>query len=602
MRASKLKRFSVVAATIVIALLIAVFAVSVCGANGTYTANAAEVKPRIALSSSPVRLNKADPYREFTVTVRIEGVENFPGGMMAANVVLTPEEKDILDFVDFVESTDVEQSAIMPNDQAYKEGENVVMEAIGLSKPMTEDFTVGGYTFKLKDSIKEIPDSITFSYEDNGSGDSIGDALYLEGGFFTIEFAEEDELEAINELSALSLTVGGMTLASGTDAEQTVQDSILYADRGSLRLNATRVGASSSIKVVYMDTKGLIVTLISERVEDISAQSLGELPFGEYVIEIIVTSEAGKERTYTITFTIDKPIFEAINTLDSLSISVDGRVVLDGTDDEQTAATIAYADRDKVAISASRRGAASTIKVLDGTKNTTLVKEKKENLADESLGELSVGTHRILINVTSEAGVSKIYTVVLRIARESIPKIVVTSNPAELTIGDAHREFTLTVRIEDVANVSDGMLSANVVLTPADASVLDFVKFVASTDVEQSAIMPNNPAYIEGENVVLEALSSTPIKKDFIIGSYTFKLKDSVTDIPKSITFTYDDNGASDSTGEPLYLASGAFTLYIGVNPIAKPVLTVNEISYNGSAQSFVPAGMAELVSENKVK
>lgn len=603
MKAIKLKRFFVSLTALVVALIVAVFVAGVRGADGSLSASAVEEKPRFVLSSNPVRLNKSDPYREFTITIRVEGVENYPGGIYGANILLTPADASLLDFVDFIESKDIEQSKLLINDSAYKEGENVVIEAYS-SNLISEDFTAGGFTFKLKESVKDIPDSITFNFEDNDSCDSIGDRLYMDGGSFTIEYANEEELEDNNDLSALRLTAGSTTLINGTDIDQHVQNPISYADRGNLRLTADRAGKNSSIKVTYTNTQALIITLVSERVEDLHGQSLGDMPFGERVLEITVTSETGKEKVYKITFTLEAPVAEKLNTLNSLSISVGGKVVLDGTDDEQTVPTVAYADRDKVTVSATRYGAASTVKVVDSSNgNKTLVSERKEHLVNESLEELSVGSHTLLITVTSEAGKSKVYTVSLRVAQENVPQISVTSDIAQLTKSDAHREFTLTVKIEGVDKVQGGLYGANVIITPVDAASLEFVRFVASTDNVQSALGEGDSEYKEGENVVLMAdMRSDFITEDFTVGGFTFRLKEGVTELPSSIDFIYSDNGTSDSTGVPLYMAGGVFTLEIASDAIEKPVLSVTENAYSGSVQNFAPAGMAELVAENKVK
>lgn len=598
MKAIRLKRFFVLLTALVAALAVAVFAAGVRGADGSLSASAEEEKPRIMLSSSPVRLNKSDPYREFTVTIRADGVENFPGGLLTATVILTPADASMLDFVDFIESKDIEQSAILQGVDAYKPGQNVVVEAYS-TNPVTEDFTVGGFIFKLKDSVTDIPDSITFYYEDNGFTDMTGEPLQLDSGSFTIEYANEEELEDVNDLSELRLTAGSSTLVSGTDAEQTVPTPIPYTDKGNLRLTATRVGASSSIKVTYLDSQGLIVTLVSERVEDLHGQSLGDLPFGERVLEITVTSEAGKEKTYKITFIIETPVYEKLNTLNTLSVSVGGKVVLDGTDDEQTVPTVAYADRDKVTISATRYGAASTIKVVDGSNgNKTLVSEVKDHLVNASLEELSVGSHTILITVTAQDGKSKVYTVELRVAQENVPQISVTSDIAQLTKGDAHREFTLTVKIAGVEKVQGGMMTASVTLTPDCASMLDFVGFIKSTDVDESQLLDSSEGIVAMEAM----MNSVMATEDFTVGSFKFKLKDSVTDIPDAVTFIYEDSGATDATGDPIYLAGGAFVMKIASNPIEKPVLSGTEKTYNGNAQNFAPEGMAELVAENKVK
>lgn len=486
MKAIRLKRFFVLLTALVAALAVAVFAAGVRGADGSLSASAEEEKPRITLSSSPVRLNKSDPYREFTVTIRADGVENFPGGLLTATVILTPADASMLDFVDFIESKDIEQSAILQGVDAYKPGQNVVIEAYS-TNPVTEDFTVGGFIFKLKDSVTDIPDSITFYYEDNGFTDMTGEPLQLDSGSFTIEYANEEELEDVNDLSELRLTAGSSTLVSGTDAEQTVPTPIPYTDKGNLRLTATRVGASSSIKVTYLDSQGLIVTLVSERVEDLHGQSLGDLPFDERVLEITVTSEAGK---------------------------------------------------------------------------------------------------------------SKVYTVELRVAQENVPQIVITSDIAQLTKGDAHREFTLTVKIAGVEKVQGGMMAASVTLTPDCASMLDFVGFIKSTDVDESQLLDGSEGIVAMEAM----MNSVMATEDFTVGSFKFKLKDSVTDIPDAVTFIYEDSGATDATGDPIYLAGGAFVMKIASNPIEKPVLSGTEKTYNGNAQNFAPEGMAELVAENKVK
>lgn len=166
--------------------------------------------PCIVLSSDPAQLYKTDPYQEFTVIARMEGVASVPnGGMYAAAVRITPDQADLLDFVGFVPSKDILQSALLAKSQ-HTEGINVLMEGgnNGISA-VTEDFNVGSFKFKLKSSVTTIPESLSFSYESVDSADWYGDKVEMAGGTFTLNFSEKPPATPVTKPTASGGTTSG---------------------------------------------------------------------------------------------------------------------------------------------------------------------------------------------------------------------------------------------------------------------------------------------------------------------------------------------------------------------------------------------------------
>lgn len=166
--------------------------------------------PCIVLSSDPAQLYKTDPYQEFTVTARMEGVASVPnGGMYAAAVRITPDQADLLDFVEFVPSKDILQSALLAKSQ-HAEGVNVLMEGgnNGISA-VTEDFNVGGFKFKLKSSVTAIPESLSFHYESVDSADWYGDKVEMADGTFTLNFSEKAPAIPVTKPTASASTTSG---------------------------------------------------------------------------------------------------------------------------------------------------------------------------------------------------------------------------------------------------------------------------------------------------------------------------------------------------------------------------------------------------------
>lgn len=175
MKSINLKRIIV---GIVCAMFMAasVVAIACFGVKQPQTAKAQA--PVITMRSSPVFLTKSNPYREFTITVRLEGISDaLPGGgLYGAEIRLTPTQAELLEFVRLVPSTDVLQSATTRNSQ-HKEGKFIDFDAgnNGIS-PVTEDFDVGGYTFRLKQGV-EIPDSLEFVCEDLACADMMANGI-----------------------------------------------------------------------------------------------------------------------------------------------------------------------------------------------------------------------------------------------------------------------------------------------------------------------------------------------------------------------------------------------------------------------------------------
>lgn len=638
MKAVKLKRFFLWVVVLTAAIIVSAFVASISGVRNSDFAAAAEEKPKIVLSSNPAHLNKADPYQEFTVTVRIEDVAKVAGGMYGGNVLITPTEAGILDFVRFVESSDVAQSKLW-GESKHNEEISVQMEGInGNHVALTEDFNVGSYVFKLKESVTDIPDFISFTYQDMScAGFNPPVRLYLAGGTFTINYVEPEQLEDVNTLSALTISAGNEVKFSGTGANQTISTPISYNDRGNLTISATREGAASTIKVV--DSVGN-ATLVSERTEDLDGYDLGTLAAGNHTLTVTVTSEAGNSRTYVVAFTIaeeetenpdnpDDPYIpdipddpdpdepEDIDTLGALWVSVGNTTVLSGTDASQTvSAPIAYNDRGNIKLTVYRDGEKSTVKVV-GIKmkgngsavvsgsERTLIGERESDLYYQSLGTFDAGRHKLEITVKSEAGTTRTYTVFIKISVENV-RIVLSATPSQLSKSNPYREFTVTARMEGVSSVSGGVFAGTVLITPAVEGILDFVEFVPSTDVAQSKLLAASQDR-EGKNVLIEGGNGPALTEDFTIGSYTFRLKSGITNVPNSITFNYEDRLSTSIIGVVLYLESGTFTVNITDAPdevisITKPVATVTQYGYSGRAQDFTPEGMEELVSSGKVE
>ena len=296
MKALKMKKIFMCLAILAVALIASVLAVS---AFEPVTAPAvAADKPKFVVSATPSEIIKSNPYQEFTVNVKVVGVSGVTGGMYGSSLWLIPDQASSLDFVEFVASKDVVQSATIKGSQ-HKEGIKVLMEGSnnGLSA-LTKDFTVGGFKFKLKQGVTP-PASLTFKVEDKASPTFVtAEKLGLDSVSFTLNFREAD---SNNTLNALSISAGGKQILSGTGDNQTIAESIAYGDRGSVKISATRAGANSKIKVV--DSVGN-KTLVSERAQDLNNQTLGNLDPGEHTLTITVTSESGATKSYTVKLTV----------------------------------------------------------------------------------------------------------------------------------------------------------------------------------------------------------------------------------------------------------------------------------------------------------
>lgn len=284
---------------ILVLLLLGVWVSAIFVAHAVPEVAQAATSPVLKLSSNPSQIVKSNPYQEFTITVRLEGVSSsMPGGgLYGAEVRLTPKQANLLDFVRLVPSTDVSQSATTRNSK-HKEGEYIDFDAGNNGSPaVTKDFNVAGYTFKLKQGV-DIPASLEFECVDIDCVDMLGKKVNATSGTFTLNFRE---VETTNTLSALTLSAGSKQILSGTGDSQTITDSVAYADRGNVKISATRAGTESKIKVT--DSVGN-KTLVSERKDNLTNVSLGNLSVGEHTLTITVTSESGAAKAYTVVLTI----------------------------------------------------------------------------------------------------------------------------------------------------------------------------------------------------------------------------------------------------------------------------------------------------------
>ncbi|MCM1219912.1 MAG: hypothetical protein NC548_36025 [Lachnospiraceae bacterium] len=166
------------------------------------TAQAAS-SPTIVISSDP--LYKSDPYKEFTVTVRMEGISSsLPGGgLFGAEVKLTPQEAELLDFVEFVPNSNL-VTHILSTESRHEQGEYIVFASNNMGQAMTSDFDVGGYTFKLKQGVS-VPNSLTFKCVDVASADmsGSGEPMNLAEASYTLTLGEK-EIIGVTKPAAIS--------------------------------------------------------------------------------------------------------------------------------------------------------------------------------------------------------------------------------------------------------------------------------------------------------------------------------------------------------------------------------------------------------------
>lgn len=296
MKALRMKKVILCLAILAVALIASVLAVSTFGPVTSIAEAASNLT--FVVSATPSEIVKSNPYQEFIINVKVVGVSSVSGGMYGSSVVLTPDQASSLDFVEFVESKDVFQSATIRGSQ-HVEGINVMMEGTCDGRtPLTKDFTIGGFKFKLKQGVTP-PASLTFQVQDKQTPDFItGTKQNVASVSFTLNFREAD---TNNTLSALTISAGGKQILSGTGDNQTITDSIVYGDRGSVTISATRGSEKSKIKVV--DSVGN-KTLVSERAQNLNNQTLGNLDPGEHTLTITVTSESGDVKNYTVKLTV----------------------------------------------------------------------------------------------------------------------------------------------------------------------------------------------------------------------------------------------------------------------------------------------------------
>lgn len=102
------------------------------------------------------------PYRTFTIHVYCNGAANVPDGLYGTEVQVGPEKPELVDFVEFVPSTQVSAS----RETRYSDHNLGIIDveaAGGTSTPaINYDFYVGGFRYKLKDSVTNIPDELVF--------------------------------------------------------------------------------------------------------------------------------------------------------------------------------------------------------------------------------------------------------------------------------------------------------------------------------------------------------------------------------------------------------------------------------------------------------
>ena len=122
-------------------------------------------------------------------------------------------------------------------------------------------------------------------------------------------------------------------------------------------------------------------------------------------------------------------------------------------------------------------------------------------------------------------------------------RLVLTCDVQELETLESDQVFTLTARIEGVANVEGGVYCVSVRITPLAAGDLEFVRFTPSRDREKGVYkseLMRTSQHKEGKYVSMEASCDTvhAITEDFEVGSFKFRLKKDPL-APTALKFSY---------------------------------------------------------------
>lgn len=270
MKSDKFKSIVLFYATVIGVMLIAlVFAFSVYGVHftgsvanaiGSATPKDEANTPKIVLYSTPSELSKDNAYQEFTVTVRIDGVASVNGGVYGASVRITPENASSLDFIGFVSNNEIPQSALIRGSN-HEEGIDVAMEGqCNGATPLTENFVVGGFKFKLKQGAS-IPNSITFNYSDIDSADFLsGTKLRMSSGSFTINIVDTSNPDEPGQGGSDLPTNPGQ--GNSGDSNDINNSGNLDNVENTENPNGLTTGAIAGISVGGVSFVGIIITII----------------------------------------------------------------------------------------------------------------------------------------------------------------------------------------------------------------------------------------------------------------------------------------------------------------------------------------------------
>lgn len=249
---------------------------------------------------SDVIEGQANP--EFTIMFKIE---NNSGKIGGAEFVLTPLDENISigtasqNYVKGDTWSDVNAGA---NIFGEKNIHILGSDDSGIDK---RSFLHGGYKFVYQ-GTPTGPIEFNVAYE--AVCDEVGEeniTVKFNNQTLTDDYSQANltvtprEVDTANTLSEFTLSVGGTQVLSGTGDNQTVAEPIANADKGNVKISATRAGATSKIKI----TEGS-KTIVEEQQNDVKDISLGDLDVGEHTLTITVTSEAGVAKTYTVKFIV----------------------------------------------------------------------------------------------------------------------------------------------------------------------------------------------------------------------------------------------------------------------------------------------------------
>lgn len=298
----KLKRFLLGA---VLAITLLFFAVTgmIKPFGSVQTARAAGGEVTLVAEVSDIVAGQANP--EFTVTLKFE---NNSGAIGGAEIIITPLDDNVS--VGTADANYVAGGTWSAANGGARIDNGINVHLIGTDDAgiTANSFTHGGYKFSYSGTPSG---AISFNIALEAVCDDMGDDIAVRYNNQTLTndtsaanfTVTPRSVDTTNTLSGLTLTVGGTQILSGTGDSQTVSVPIANADKGNIKLSATRSGAASKIKV---EEGGR--TIVAEQTADVTDVALGDLDVGEHTLTITVTSESGAVKTYTVKFAVAEPL------------------------------------------------------------------------------------------------------------------------------------------------------------------------------------------------------------------------------------------------------------------------------------------------------